>query len=73
MTNTKDGWLVVALKAGETVRIGPDISVAVCRSGKTPRLAIKAPEGTRVLRQELIDKGRATEQDLTQARHEVKQ
>jgi carbon storage regulator CsrA len=73
MTNTKDGWLVVALKAGEAVRIGPDISVAVCRSGKTPRLAIKAPEGTRVLRQELIDKGRATEQDLTQARHEVKQ
>jgi carbon storage regulator CsrA len=73
MTKTKDGWLVVALKAGEAVRIGPDISVAVCRSGKTPRLAIKAPEGTRVLRQELIDNGRATEQDLTQARREVPQ
>jgi carbon storage regulator CsrA len=73
MTNTKDGWLVVALKTGESVRIGPDISVAVCRSGKTPRLAIKAPEGTRVLRQELIDNGRATEQDLTQTRREVTQ
>ena len=72
MTTAKDGWLVVALKAGESVRIGPDISVAVCRSGKTPRLAIKAPDGTRILRQELIDNGRATEQDLTQARHEVK-
>ena len=73
MTTAKDGWLVVALKAGESVRIGPDISVAVCRSGKTPRLAIKAPDGTRILRQELIDNGRATEQDLTQARHEVKE
>ncbi len=73
MSTPKDGWLVVALKAGETVRIGPDISVAVCRSGKTPRLAIKAPEGTRILRQELIDNGRATEQDLTQAGHEVKE
>jgi carbon storage regulator CsrA len=73
MTTAKDGWLVVALKSGEAVRIGPDISVAVCRSGKTPRLAIKAPEGTRILRQELIDNGRATEQDLTQARREVKE
>jgi carbon storage regulator CsrA len=73
MNTAKDGWLVVALKAGEAVRIGPDISVAVCRSGKTPRLAIKAPEGTRILRQELIDNGRATEQDLTQARREVTQ
>ena len=73
MNTAKDGWLVVALKAGEAVRIGPDISVAVCRSGKTPRLAIKAPEGTRILRQELIDKGRATEQDLTQARREAKE
>jgi carbon storage regulator CsrA len=73
MTNTKDGWLVVALKAGEAVRIGPDISVAVCRSGKTPRLAIKAPDGTRILRQELIDNGRATEQDLTQARREARE
>jgi carbon storage regulator CsrA len=73
MTTAKDGWLVVALKAGEAVRIGPDISVAVCRSGKTPRLAIKAPEGTRILRQELIDNGRATEQDLTQARQEVRE
>jgi carbon storage regulator CsrA len=71
MTDTKDGWLVVALKAGEAVRIGPDISVAVCRSGKVPRLAIKAPEGTKILRQELIDNGRATEQDLTDTRHEV--
>jgi carbon storage regulator CsrA len=71
MTNTKDGWLVVALKAGEAVRIGPGISVAVCRSGKVPRLAIKAPEGTKILRQELIDNGRATEQDLTDTRHEV--
>jgi carbon storage regulator CsrA len=73
MSDAKNGWLVVALKAGEAVRIGPDICVAVCRSGKTPRLAIKAPEGTRILRQELIDNGRATEQDLTQARHEVKE
>jgi carbon storage regulator CsrA len=73
MTNTKDGWLVVALKTGEAVRIGPDISVAVCRSGKVPRLAIKAPEGTKILRQELIDNGRATEQDLAGARHEVKE
>jgi carbon storage regulator CsrA len=73
MNTAKDGWLVVALKAGETVRIGPDISVAVRRSGKTPRLAIKAPDGTRILRQELIDNGRATEQDLTQARREVKE
>jgi carbon storage regulator CsrA len=73
MTNTKDGWLVIALKSGEAVRIGPDISVVVCRSGKTPRLAIKAPEGTRILRQELIDNGRATEQDLTQARQEVRE
>ena len=72
MNTAKDGWLVVALKAGEAVRIGPDISVAVCRSGKTPRLAIKAPEGTKILRQELIDNGRATEQDLAGARHEVK-
>jgi carbon storage regulator CsrA len=73
MTTAKDGWLVVALKAGEAVRIGPDISVVVCRSGKVPRLAIKAPEGTRILRQELIDNGRATEQDLTQVRREVKE
>jgi len=73
MTNTKDGWLVVALKSGEAVRIGPDICVVINRSGKTPRLAIKAPEGTRILRQELIDNGRATEQDLTQARREVTQ
>jgi carbon storage regulator CsrA len=73
MSTTKNGWLVVALKAGEAVRIGPDICVAVCRSGKTPRLAIKAPEGTRILRQELIDNGRATEQDLTHTRHEVKE
>jgi sRNA-binding carbon storage regulator CsrA len=73
MTNTKDGWLVVALKAGEAVRIGPDVCVAVCRSGKTPRLAIKAPAGTRILRQELIDNGRATEQDLADTRHEVKE
>jgi carbon storage regulator CsrA len=73
MTTAKDGWLVVALKSGETVRIGPDICVVVARSGKTPRLAIKAPEGTRILRQELIDSGRATEQDLTQARREVKE
>jgi carbon storage regulator CsrA len=72
MNTAKDGWLVVALKAGETVRIGPDVCVAVSRSGKTPRLAIKAPEGTRILRQELIDSGRATEQNLTQARREVK-
>jgi sRNA-binding carbon storage regulator CsrA len=71
MTNTKDGWLVVALKVGEAVRIGPDVCVAVCRSGKTPRLAIIAPEVTSILRQELIDNGRATEQDLTQARREV--
>ena len=73
MSDTKDGWLVVALKAGEAVRIGPDMSVAVCRSGKTPRLAIKAPDGTRILRQELIDNGRATEQDLADTRHEVKE
>jgi carbon storage regulator CsrA len=73
MTTAKDGWLVVALKTGEAVRIGPDIFVVVSRSGKTPRLAIKAPEGTKILRQELIDNGRATEQDLTQARHEVKE
>jgi carbon storage regulator CsrA len=71
VNTAKDGWLVVALKSGEAVRIGPDISVAVCRSGKVPRLAIKAPEGTKILRQELIDNGRATEQDLTQARREV--
>ena len=73
MNTAKDGWLVIALKSGEAVRIGPDISVVVCRSGKTPRLAIKAPEGTRILRQELIDNGRATEQDLTQARQEVRE
>jgi carbon storage regulator CsrA len=73
VNTAKDGWLVVALKAGEAVRIGPDISVVVSRSGKTPRLAIKAPEGVVILRQELIDNGRATEQDLTQARHEVKE
>jgi carbon storage regulator CsrA len=73
VNTAKDGWLVIALKSGEAVRIGPDISVVVCRSGKTPRLAIKAPEGTRILRQELIDNGRATEQDLTQARQEVRE
>jgi carbon storage regulator CsrA len=73
VNTAKDGWLVVALKAGEAVRIGPDISVAVCRSGKVPRLSIKAPEGTKILRQELIDNGRATEQDLAGARHEVKE
>jgi carbon storage regulator CsrA len=73
MSDAKNGRLVVALKAGEAVRIGPDICVSVCRSGKTPRLAIKAPDGVVILRQELIDNGRATEQDLTQARHEVKE
>jgi len=73
MSDAKNGWLVVALKTGETVRIGPDICVSVCRSGKTPRLAIKAPEGTRILRQELIDNGRATEQDLADTRHGVKE
>jgi len=73
MTTAKDGWLVVALKSGEAVRIGPDICVVISRTGKTPRLAIKAPEGVVILRQELIDNGRATEQDLADIRHEVKE
>jgi sRNA-binding carbon storage regulator CsrA len=61
---TKGKWLVVALKKDEAVRIGPDICVVISRTGKTPRLAIKAPEGTVILRQELIDNGKATEGDL---------
>ncbi len=48
--------LILTRKKGETIRISDHISISVAdvRAGRV-RLAIDAPRGVRVLRQELID------------------
>lgn len=48
--------LVLTRKAGEKIRIGPDITLTVLEvQGNRVRLGIDAPDDVRVLRAELAD------------------
>ena len=50
--------LVLARKLGETIYIGNDIEVTVMKvSGNNVKLAIKAPDGVKILRAELRKEG----------------
>lgn len=49
--------LVVTRKKGEKVLIAPDIEVVVVSIGQDRvRIGIRAPEGTKILREELVEK-----------------
>jgi len=49
--------LVLARKPGETIYIGKDIEITVMKvSGNNVKLAIKAPDGVKILRAELRKK-----------------
>jgi len=56
-TIKEDEMLVLARKPGETIYIGKDIEITVMRvSGNNVKLAIKAPDGVKILRAELRKK-----------------
>ncbi len=49
--------LVLTRKAGESILIGRDIRIrVVASSGKHARLAIEAPDGVRILREEVYER-----------------
>jgi carbon storage regulator len=53
----EDAMLVLARKPGETIYIGNDIEITVMRvAGNNVKLAIKAPDGVKILRAELRKK-----------------
>lgn len=47
--------LILSRKESESIQIGTDITITVTRiAGNKIRLGVEAPEGTRILRSELI-------------------
>ncbi len=54
--NNKQGGLVLARKRGEAIRIGDDIVIRILELGRSvARLHIKAPDGVKILREELLE------------------
>lgn len=48
--------LVLSRRAGERIQIGADIWITVVRIGpNTTRLGIEAPEGVKIIREEIAD------------------
>ena len=57
--------VLISRKEADTVQIGCDVSVTVIRSSSGEvLLGIEAPEGTRILRSELVEPSPLVEQDL---------
>ncbi len=57
--------VLISRKEADTVQIGGDVSVTVIRSSNGEvLLGIAAPEGTRILRSELVEPSPLAEQDL---------
>lgn len=46
--------LVISRKAGEKIRIGPDIIVTIVRAGNKVRVGIQAPDEVSINRGELV-------------------
>lgn len=55
--------LILTRRPGEAIRIGDDIIVRVLRkpAGGRVKLAIDAPEGVKILREEVVDRDTKTE------------
>ena len=47
--------LVLSRKAGESIRIGDDITIHIVKTGDRVRIGIEAPRSVNVVRTELVD------------------
>ena len=47
--------LVLSRKAGESIRIGDDITIHIVKTGDRVRIGIDAPRSVNVVRTELVD------------------
>lgn len=47
--------LVLSRKAGESIRIGDDITIHIVKTGDRVRIGIDAPRSVNVFRTELVD------------------
>jgi carbon storage regulator len=47
--------LVLSRKAGQSIRIGDDITVHIVKTGDKVRIGIEAPRSINVVRTELVD------------------
>lgn len=48
--------LILTRRQGEEIQIGSDISIKICRiKGSHVRIGVKAPSGTKILREEIKD------------------
>lgn len=50
--------LVIKRKPNETLHLGNDITIRVLQANGSVRLGIEAPEGTKVLRGELLERAK---------------
>jgi carbon storage regulator len=55
--NNQGGFqmLVLSRKAGQSIRIGDDITVHIVKTGDKVRIGIEAPRSVNVVRTELVD------------------
>ena len=61
--------LLLSRRTGETIQIGDDITVTVLSvKGNQVRIGISAPEGVKILREELIDKQDRADAQIDQGR-----